>query len=114
MPTHDDLEFINSLTPSGMPEHRLHLKVGSIIMLLRNLDLRNGLCNGTRLIVRHMHNHVIDAEVLDPVSHGQLYVALSLSRSFNDIHVKIEDTATQGLIDNKSVTQNFVYPEVLL
>ena len=28
------LEFINSLTPSGMPEHRLFLKVGSIIMFL--------------------------------------------------------------------------------
>ncbi|XP_062514783.1 uncharacterized protein LOC134190346 [Corticium candelabrum] len=56
------LEFIYSLTPSGLPEHSLYLKVGCIIILLRNLDLRNGLCNGTRLIVRHLHNHVIDAE----------------------------------------------------
>ena len=28
------LEFINSLTPLGMPEHQLLLKLGSVIMLL--------------------------------------------------------------------------------
>ncbi|XP_066920592.1 ATP-dependent DNA helicase pif1-like [Clytia hemisphaerica] len=30
-------EFFHSLTPSGMPKHRLSVKAGSIIMLLRNL-----------------------------------------------------------------------------
>ena len=44
-------EFINSLTPSGMPKHFLRLKVGSIIMLLRNINRAQGLSNGTRLQV---------------------------------------------------------------
>ena len=44
-------EFLNSLTPSGMPSHQLKLKVGTIIMLLHNLNTFNGLCNGTKLIV---------------------------------------------------------------
>ncbi|VDP25960.1 unnamed protein product [Heligmosomoides polygyrus] len=43
-------EFLNKMTPTGMPPHALHLKVGCIVMLLRNIDVRNGLCNGTRLI----------------------------------------------------------------
>ncbi|XP_066920182.1 uncharacterized protein [Clytia hemisphaerica] len=42
-------EFLNSITPSGMPRHKLNLKVGSVVMLLRNLSLKDGLCNGTRL-----------------------------------------------------------------
>ena len=58
------IEFINSLTPSGMPEHRLCLKVGSIIMLLRNLDIQRGLCNGTRLTVKEMYDNLIVADTV--------------------------------------------------
>ena len=47
-------EFLHSLKPSGMPPHTQELKVGCIVMLLRNLDPTNGLCNGTRLFVQHL------------------------------------------------------------
>ena len=35
-------ELLHSLTPSGMPPHRLVLKQGAIVMLLRNLDIKKG------------------------------------------------------------------------
>ena len=38
-----------SLLPSGMLPHHLNLKVGAIVKLLRNLDIHQDLCNGTRL-----------------------------------------------------------------
>ena len=41
-------EFINGLKFSGVPNHRLALKVGVPIMLLRNIDQANGLCDGTK------------------------------------------------------------------
>ena len=45
-------EYLNSLTPSGMPPHNLKLKIGATVMLLRNLNASNGQCNGTRAIIR--------------------------------------------------------------
>ena len=43
-------EYLNSLTPSGFPPHSLSLKPGMPLMLMRNLNPRQGLCNGTKLI----------------------------------------------------------------
>ena len=45
-----NVEYLNSLTPNGFPPHRLLLKPGMPLMLLRNLNPREGLCNGTKLI----------------------------------------------------------------
>ena len=43
-------EFINRLNVSGLPPHKLQLKVGAIVVLIRNLNPKKGLLNGTRLI----------------------------------------------------------------
>ncbi|XP_022041580.1 uncharacterized protein LOC110944175 [Helianthus annuus] len=56
-------DFLNSLTISGLPPHKLRLKTGCPIILLRNIDPPNGLCNGTRLICRAFGHNVIDAEI---------------------------------------------------
>ncbi|RCN31571.1 hypothetical protein ANCCAN_22641 [Ancylostoma caninum] len=46
-------EFLNSLSPAGLPPHNFRLKERAIVVLLRKLDVKNGLCNGTRLIATH-------------------------------------------------------------
>ena len=46
------IEYINSLNPNGMPHHCLTLKPGVPLMLLRNLEPKRGLCNGSRLIFK--------------------------------------------------------------
>nr|GEU50657.1 ATP-dependent DNA helicase PIF1-like [Tanacetum cinerariifolium] len=57
------LEFLNSFNVSGLPPHCLRLKIGCPIILLRNLDPKNGLCNGTRLICKRFDPNVINAEI---------------------------------------------------
>ena len=47
-------EYLNSLDPSGIPPHLLHLKPGMPLILMRNLNPRLGLCNGTRMIFEAM------------------------------------------------------------
>nr|XP_036227428.1 uncharacterized protein LOC118682545 [Bactrocera oleae] len=44
-------EFLNSLELPGFPPHNLQLKVGTVIMILRNLNPPR-LCNGTRFSVK--------------------------------------------------------------
>ncbi|XP_057720350.1 uncharacterized protein LOC130934840 [Arachis stenosperma] len=57
-------EILNGINCSGLPPHNLVLKVGAPVMLLRNIDQTNGLCNGTRMQVRRMENHVIECKTL--------------------------------------------------
>jgi ATP-dependent DNA helicase PIF1 len=54
-------EFLSGITVNGLPPHLLSLKVGMIIMLLRNL--RPDLANGTRLQVERLHTHVLECTV---------------------------------------------------
>ena len=64
-PANFPVEFLNSQTCNGMPPHSLRLKVGVPIILLRNLDKSNGLCNGTRLLVTEMRDNFIKAQIMN-------------------------------------------------
>lgn len=57
-------EYIQSLTPCGMPVHNLILKTGATIMLIRNLSIKLGFCNGTRFVVTRMMPNIIEARSL--------------------------------------------------
>jgi ATP-dependent DNA helicase PIF1 len=61
---HFPSEFLNTLDPQGLPPHILKLKVGMPIIMLRNLNPRLGLMNGTRLIVLEMRPRLIKAKIV--------------------------------------------------
>ncbi|GJZ18882.1 ribonuclease H-like domain-containing protein [Tanacetum coccineum] len=57
-------EYLNILNFTGIPPHELELKIGTPIMLLRNINIIGGLCNGTRMIVRQLLPKVIEAQII--------------------------------------------------
>lgn len=57
------IDFLNSVTPAGMPTHRLLPKENCPILMLRNINPSKGLCNGTRLICRNFAANMIVAEI---------------------------------------------------
>jgi len=44
--------------------HVKELIVGMLVILLRNINLPHGLCNGTRLIVNHLDQYIIQVIIL--------------------------------------------------
>ncbi|XP_022003337.1 uncharacterized protein LOC110900779 [Helianthus annuus] len=129
-------DVLNGLKISGLPNHRLVLKVGVPVMLLRNIDQQNGLCNGTRLRITKLYKRVIEAEIISGGNIGtrtfiprisltpsdkripikfqrrqfplNLYVALSRVKSRASVKLLILDQ--DGNVTSK--TTNVVYKEV--
>lgn len=65
------VEFLNSLKlGGGFPPHVLRLRRGAPVMLLRNLDPRHGLCNGTRMLCTSFHRKVIEVEIITSTHKG--------------------------------------------
>ncbi|XP_071700076.1 uncharacterized protein [Rutidosis leptorrhynchoides] len=58
------VEFLNKLNFLGVPPHKLKLKIGQPVMLLRNINPSAGLCNGTRLIITEFQKFVLYARVI--------------------------------------------------
>ncbi|XP_058767402.1 uncharacterized protein LOC131641097 [Vicia villosa] len=74
-------EFLNALKTSGLPNHSIKLKVGATIMLMRNLDQSEGLCNGTRLTVTRLAAHVIEAKIISGKNIGNIFYIPRMSLS---------------------------------
>ena len=64
-------EYLNTFRFPGLPPNALELKVGSPIMLLRNLNMDGGLCNGTRMIVKNLMSKLIEAEIITGTRIGE-------------------------------------------
>ena len=59
------VDYLNSINASGLPPHMLSLKIGSPLLLLRNMNPKQGLCNGTRLVVKQVLNKLLKVEIMN-------------------------------------------------
>jgi hypothetical protein len=64
------MDFLNMLKFSGNLDHDLKLKVGLLVMLLRNINQGARLCNGTRMIITQLGHKFIDAQIITGTNAG--------------------------------------------
>ena len=57
-------EFLQQLNSSGLPPALLCLKVSCPVILLRNLDPGEGLCNRTRMVVLNVKRKVLQCRII--------------------------------------------------
>lgn len=77
-------EFLQSINIASLPPSQLRLKIGTPVMLMRNLHDKDGLCNGTRLIVTRLHRYCIGARILGGKFDGQPRILFRASLKTND------------------------------
>jgi ATP-dependent DNA helicase PIF1 len=78
-------EFLNSTSVNGFPNHKLMLKKGVIVMLLRNLNQTMGLCNGTRLLVTKLGQRVLCCIILTGCKVGTKVFILRIDLGTTDV-----------------------------
>ncbi|KAF7835654.1 ATP-dependent DNA helicase PIF1-like [Senna tora] len=77
-------KFLNTITSSRLPKQELKLKVGVPVMLLRNIDQSTGLCNGIRLLITQLGNHVLEGKIISITNSGQKVFIPRLSLTPSD------------------------------
>ncbi|GBN13943.1 hypothetical protein AVEN_152816-1 [Araneus ventricosus] len=80
-------EFLHDLTPSGMPPHALMLKKGVIVMLLRNLNPKQGLYNGTRLSIIGLHENFISGKIVSECNPGAVVILTRIELAPSDVNL---------------------------
>lgn len=107
-------EFLNSLTPNGLPTYKLTLKIGSIVILLRNINIDGGLCNGTRLKVIKMNEFSLCGKIITGNCAGKIVILPRITLSPSNEEIPFNMTRKQfpvilgfALTINKSQGQSF-------
>jgi ATP-dependent DNA helicase PIF1 len=85
-------EFLNTLIDSSLPLHKINLKLNQPVILIRNISQADGLCNGTKLIVRGLHRTILDTEVANGKNKGKRFFIpkFGITPSNSDLPISIK------------------------
>ena len=68
------LIFLHTIETASLPPHALHLKLGCVLMVLRNYAPHLGVCNGTRVLLREIGRRILTVQILTGPRQGDAVV----------------------------------------
>lgn len=80
------VEYLNSINMPCIPKHELNLKVGAVVMLMRNLNQIMGLCNGTRMILTKCLKNSVECQILTGSHVGSKHLIPRIEMEPSDTH----------------------------
>ena len=66
------LEYLNTLHPENSPPNELRLRRNYVVILIRNLYINEGLCNGTRLLSLELEIHLLRCTIFNCDKSGEI------------------------------------------
>ncbi|KAI7943397.1 hypothetical protein MJO29_013241 [Puccinia striiformis f. sp. tritici] len=64
-------EVLNKLSIPNFPEHELELKLGMPVVVLRNLYIKKGVCNGTRMVLTYVGMGSVEGKLVSGPFRGE-------------------------------------------
>ena len=84
------VEYLNGINASGLPLAKLTLKVGCPLIILRNLNPGQGVCNGTRGVLTKMTRRVLEVRLLTGENAGQCILIPRITLSPSDMQLPFQ------------------------
>ncbi|XP_057329852.1 ATP-dependent DNA helicase PIF1-like [Microplitis mediator] len=106
-------EYLNTINPPNFPPHELRLKLYSVVMLIRNLSIDEGLCNGTRLMILELGNNLLKCKILTGNQLGHIVFINRITLYYDNANAftfkrrQIPMRVAFGMTINKSQGQTF-------
>ncbi|GBM04994.1 hypothetical protein AVEN_60199-1 [Araneus ventricosus] len=123
-------KFLNTMDPPRVPSHTLEIKIGALIILLRNINPPS-ICSRTRLFIKKLMLNIIEAtintavfsmsinkaqgqslnvvglDLLKPCfSHGQLYVGCSRVGKPDNLYILAPNGITVKIMHPEALERN--------
>ena len=84
------VEYLNAINASGLPLAELTLKIGCPLIILRNLNPGQGVCNGTRGVLTKMTRRVLEVRLLSGDNAGQCFFIPRITLSPSDLQLPFQ------------------------
>ncbi len=95
-------EFFNTIILASMPPHRMAIKVGVPVILLKNLNAALGFCNGIRLIIWCLAWKLIVVQIIGGTHVGNIFNIPRITTTTNRLKrpFTLHDVLPSSLMDS--------------